>query len=220
MLTRQSVADDAYNELRNAIQSGSLPAGTRLIERRLAGQLGVSHIPVREALARLNDDGLIERTAGRGARVASLGLRELHEISTVRVVLEQFVAVRVQAESPADAQRELRAIAAAMEAAAVRGDREAVAELDRTFHERLWDATDHRTLIQLVHQLRGRIAYFLRRATFLLEQDQLILHSASHVELLDAIFSDDPERARAAMTEHIETGARRIEDSLAVAAQP
>src|SRR4051812_23200855 len=103
MLTRQSVADDAYNELRNAIQSGSLPAGTRLIERRLAGQLGVSHIPVREALARLNDDGLIERTAGRGARVASLGLRELHEISTVRVVLEQFVAVRVQAEAPADA---------------------------------------------------------------------------------------------------------------------
>lgn len=213
-LSRQSVADDAYTQLRTAIQDGSLQPGTRLVERRIAAQFHISHIPVREALARLSDDGLVERAAGRGARVASLGRRELEEISSVRVVLEQLVAVRAQTHAPPGTEDQLRSVAAAMAAAAVKGDRDRVADLDREFHERLWTATDHQTLIQLVEGLRGRIAAFLRRATYLLEQGQLEAHTASHVELIDAIFSGDPERARAKMAEHIQIAAARVDHSL------
>ena len=71
-LVDRTVADRIAERIREAIHDGSYSPGTRLVERSVARELGVSHIPVREALARLADEGLVDRMPRRGARVAEL----------------------------------------------------------------------------------------------------------------------------------------------------
>lgn len=205
-----TVAEHAANEIRAAIQDGRYPPGTRLVERKLATQLGISHIPVREALARLTDEGLVERLPRRGARVADLGLAELDEISSLRTVLEEFVVLRVQERVTAGEEAELQGIVDRMQRAAAEHDVEGVFELDRQFHAYLWELTDHSALVAVVRQLLGRLEAFLRAATLGRSPSEMPAHARAHQELLDAILSRDPERARSAMAAHIEDATERL----------
>jgi DNA-binding GntR family transcriptional regulator len=211
----KNLSQKVFERVREAILSGELPPGSRLVERRLAEELEVSHIPVREAFARLGDEGLVERNARRGTWVASLTLEDLDEISSVRVLLEQFVVVRVQERWSPEAEKRLRAIVAEMRKAAAAGDIDQVRHNDRLFHEALWQLADHRTLLELAAKLRGRINSFLRAATIALSRAELELHVESHAELLDAIASGVPRRARRAMELHIRTATRRVQHTLA-----
>jgi DNA-binding GntR family transcriptional regulator len=211
----QNIADRVAGELRDAIYAGRLAPGARLVERRLAAELAVSHIPIREALARLSDEGLIERLPRRGARVRTMTATDLEEISSLRVLLEQFVVVRVGERLTDRTEAELRKLVAAMVQAARRGDGARMFELDRRFHERLWLLSDHRLLLELVALLRGRINGFLRAANAALEPAELRRHALTHGELVDAIAGGDPEAAQAAMAEHIAIAAERIKAALA-----
>ncbi|WP_326794446.1 GntR family transcriptional regulator [Streptomyces sp. NBC_01808] len=213
-LSSGSLADQVADALRDAILEGRYPPGTRLVERTIAAELGVSHIPVREALSRLADEGLTERTPRRGSRVATLTARELDELSTLRIVLEQFVVARVGERMTPRTERELRRIVEAMHRAAADGNFRRVFDLDQRFHERLWELADHRMLNELVTQLRSRIGAFLRAATAALPPERLEQHAASHDVLLDALLDDDPETGRAEMARHIEAAATRIRASL------
>jgi DNA-binding GntR family transcriptional regulator len=210
----KNLSQKVFERVREAILTGSLAPGARLVERRLAEDLEVSHIPVREALARLADEGLVERSARRGSRVASLTVEELEEISSVRVVLEQFVVVRVQERWSSNAEEQLRAIVSEMQKAAASGDVEAVRDYDRAFHELLWQLAEHGTLLELAAKLRGRINNFLRIATLALSPNELQLHVASHGDIVDAIASGTPRRARRAMETHIETATLRVRAAL------
>src|SRR5260221_9304507 len=109
-LADHSRADAVADRLRAEILSGVYAPGDRLVERRLAQRFGVSHIPLREALARLVEEGLVERLPRRGARVASLSPPMLEEISSLRVVLEQFVIRRLQGRVTPAAPAGLQAI--------------------------------------------------------------------------------------------------------------
>ncbi|WP_220189141.1 GntR family transcriptional regulator [Streptomyces phytophilus] len=213
-LSTGNLADQVADALRDAILEGRYPPGTRLVERTLAAELGVSHIPVREALSRLADEGLTERTPRRGSRVATLTARELDELSTLRIVLEQFVVARVGERLTPRTERELRKLVEGMHRAAVDGNFRRVFDLDQRFHERLWELADHRMLNELVTQLRSRIGAFLRAATAALPKERLEEHAASHDVLLDALLDDDPETARAEMARHIEAAAVRIRAAL------
>ena len=210
----KNLSQKVFERVREAILSGELAPGSRLVERRLAEDLDVSHIPVREALARLADEGLVDRNARRGSWVASLTVEELEEISSLRVVLEQFVAVRVQERWSSEAEEQLRAIVGAMQSAAALGDVEELRHQDRVFHETLWELAEHATLIELAARLRGRINSVLRAATLALSRDGLEAHAASHGELLDAIASGVPRRARRAMEVHITTATKRVRRTL------
>ncbi|MGB2711950.1 MAG: GntR family transcriptional regulator [Conexibacter sp.] len=212
----QNIADRVADELRDAIDAGRLAPGTRLVERQLAAELGVSHIPIREALARLADEGLVERRPRRGSRVRTLTAADFEEISGLRVVLEQFVVVRVQERLTKRTEAELRKLVESMIHAADRGDGLRLFELDRRFHERLWSLADHQLLGGLVAQLRGRINGFLRAANAALEPDALQTHARSHGVLVDAIAGGDPETAKAAMSEHIRIAAERVSRALPV----
>ena len=205
----KNLSQKVFERVREAILSGELAPGSRLVERRLAEDLDVSHIPVREALARLADEGLVDRNARRGSWVASLTVEELEEISSLRVVLEQFVAVRVQERWSIEAEEQLRAIVAA-----ALGDVEELRHQDRVFHETLWELAEHATLIELAARLRGRINSVLRAATLALSRDELEAHAASHGELLDAIASGVPRRARRAMEVHNTTATKRVRRTL------
>lgn len=210
----RTLSEQVAGELRDAIRSGRLAPGDRLVERKLAAEMGISHIPVREALARLADEGLVEHLPRRGARVAALDEAALDELSSLRIVLEQFVVERAQQRLTPALERELTRLVAQMRSAAGRRDLDHVFELDQRFHARLWAAADHRLLNELAGQLRGRLDGFLRSATLTLEPEQLEQHLADHESLLAAIASGNPAVAREAMRAHIETAAERLRRAL------
>lgn len=213
-----TVVDHIVDELRRAIYGQRFKPGDRLIERQLAADLGVSHIPVREALARLTEEGLLERLPRRGCRVATITTKELDEFASVRELLEQFVAVRVQGRLTPEREAELRALTDQMTAAAASGDVAEVLRLDELFHERLWLLADHKLLTELASQLRNRLNGFLYAATRSLEGAELEAHARSHVELLDAIASRRVGQAKAATARHIRIAMDRIRRTLDVAA--
>ena len=208
----RTLSEQVADELREAIQSGRYLPGDRLVERKLAAELGISHIPVREALTRLEEEGLVERLPRRGARVALLTQRSLEEVSTLRVVLEQLVVKRVQALWTAEAGVRLQAIVDRMTDAAKAGDLQALHDCDHEFHEELWRLADHQLLLEVVAQLRGRTNHFFRAAAASLAPEEVLEHAASHQRLLDVIAGGDQAAAARAMKQHVETATRRIAD--------
>lgn len=205
----QNIAEQVADELRAAIHSGELAPGERLVERKLAARLGVSHIPLREALTRLAQERLVVREPRRGARVAALTARDLEEISSLRIVLEQFMAIRVQERWDAESAERLGAIVDAMSTAAP-GDIAEVLRQDRLFHETLADLAEHRFLDEISSQLRGRIAGFLQAANAALDPAEQEEHVRSHQQIIDALASGDPERARTVIAEHVTRAVERI----------
>jgi DNA-binding GntR family transcriptional regulator len=211
-LPDQSLADAVADHLRQAIHCGDYTPGQRLVERTLSAHLGVSHIPVREALTKLEDEGLVVRRPRRGARVAELSRASIEEISSMRVLLEGFVVRRVSERWTARVERDLMRLADRMVAAARRGDIAKVQELDQRFHERLWQQADHSILIEVATHMRGRINTFLRATTQTLSPDELIAHAVTHRTLTEVIADGDPDAAVEAMRVHIQAAADRIED--------
>jgi DNA-binding GntR family transcriptional regulator len=209
-LPDQSLADAVVDRLRAAISSGIYSPGDRLVERRLAEEFGISHIPLREALARLTEEGLVVRLPRRGARVASLTPRMLEEVSSLRVVLEQFVVRQLKDRFTAEAHAGLQAIVDDMLLAADQHDLVRLHELDQKFHQRLWELTDNTLLIEVAAQMRSRTSHFYRAAAESLAPDELREHAHSHQELLDVIASGDQRAAERAMRRHVEDAARRI----------
>ena len=207
----QTAASDAVAEhLRTAIHHGLYAPGDRLVERRIAGELGVSHIPVREALARLTEEGLVVRLPGRSARVRELDERSLDELAVLRLLLERMVAVSVCDRFDATVEHELEAIVEAMRKAAQRRDRAGLSECDELFHTALWRHAGNGLLLEIAAQLRGRVAAFLRAATEALSDDELLEHAESHARLTAILAARDRRAAGRAMEQHITAAATRI----------
>lgn len=205
----QNIARQVTDELRDAIYAGELKPGDRLVERKLAADLGVSHIPVREALARLIEEGLVEKEPRRGARVARLTKRDLEEITSMRIVLEQFVIERVLPRWTPEARAELSSQLDDM-AAAAPGDTATIFRQDRAFHESLANLAEHGILSDITTRLQGRIAAFILATTSELAVDQQAAHVHSHQLIIDALDEGDIERARTVVADHISAGAARI----------
>ncbi|HEY2690279.1 MAG TPA: GntR family transcriptional regulator [Streptosporangiaceae bacterium] len=212
-LPDQNLADAVADRIRAAIWSGQYQPGDRLVERRLAHEFGISHIPLREALARLTEEGLVERLPRRGARVASLTPRMLEEVSSLRVVLEQFVIRRLKDRFTPEAYVELQGVVDRMVKAAEDHDLVRVHEIDQEFHQRLWELTDHTLLVELAAQMRSRTSHFYRAAAASLGPDEVRRHADSHQQLLDVIASGDRRAAERAMQHHVEQAAKRIADA-------
>jgi DNA-binding GntR family transcriptional regulator len=211
-LPDQSLADAVADRLRQAIHAGEYAPGRRLVERTLSDELGVSHIPVREALTKLEDEGLVVRLPRRGARVAQLSPKSIAEVSSMRVLLEGFVVRRVSERWTPKLERDLLRLADRMVAAAEKGDAAAVLDLDHRFHERLWRQCDHSILIEIASHLRGRIQSFLRATIQTLSPDELVAHAMTHRTLTQVIAAGDADAAVEAMRVHIQEAADRIED--------
>jgi DNA-binding GntR family transcriptional regulator len=200
---QRTLTDEVVEQLRAAIRNGSLSPGTRLVERDLAKRLGVSRIPVREAIQRLAEEGLVKKVPHQGTFVYAPSRDEIEEISSLRVVLERFVVERVVARWEPDYEAELREIVAAMRDAASRRDLQQVYEQDYKFHHTLWEIADHSILLEVVSSLRSRIGRFLYEANSALPASQLDTHVTSHDELIEVLKSGDVTRAQGEMTQHV-----------------
>jgi DNA-binding GntR family transcriptional regulator len=189
-----------YEELRDRIASGQLAPGDHLVETVLAKDHGVSRTPIREALRRLEQDGLVEQFE-RGLRVRLQDLDEVLEVYGVRILLEGAVAssaaerhreadrLRLQAHLDRMAQIEL-------------GDVESMAEANRQFHQAVWTAGHNQTLIDMLTRLSVRVDRYSPSTYSSLERWESA--AQQHQELAQAIFDRDAERAGSVAALHMQ----------------
>ena len=207
---QRTLSDEAAHRLRTAIRNGVLRPGTRLVERDLAERLGMSRIPVREAIQRLVEEGLVQKSPHRGTFVYAPTKQGIEEISSMRVVLESFVAERAIAHWTDEVEVQLREIVEMMRTAAKRGDWQQIHECDYHFHGTLWALANHTVLLEVVSSLRSRINRFLFEVSGALPASDMDQHIASHDHLIDTFKSGDVAKAQQEMTDHVHSATRRI----------
>lgn len=198
-----TLSDEVTENLRAAIRNGSLHPGARLVERDVAERLKVSRVPVREAIQRLVEEGLLIKIPHRGAFVYVPTRDEIEEISSLRVVLERFVAERVIERWQPQHEETLRTIVQQMRVAATQRDIQQVYAHDYQFHLTLWQIADHSIVLEVLTSLRARINRFLYEANDALPTEQIEMHVDSHEDLIDVFNSRNSERARRMITQHV-----------------
>lgn len=209
-IARENVVEEIATQLRDSIQSGNLKPGDKLVERSLAESLGVSHIPIREALARLTEEGLVHRSPRRVARVAVLSRRDLKEISSLRIVLESFAARLVRERWSGAFEHELRALVDKMLVAAGEGDPVVMFKLDSEFHHKLWEMSDHQALQAVATQLRRRIDGFVQEANAGLSPEELRQHALSHLEIVEVLCTGDGPLIESTIAAHVTSALGRM----------
>jgi DNA-binding GntR family transcriptional regulator len=191
----------AEDRLREAIVTGRLQPNERLVESDLARSLGVSRTIVRTALARLEQEGLVQHERNRGARVRLVEQGEAVEILEARAVLEGL-AVRSAAQraTPEDVE-ELRGITEEMRRRREADDLLGVSEENARLHRRLIEIGGHATASRLIATLNTQIVRFQYRTILLPGRGERSL--SEHVAIIDAVAAGDPEAAEAAMRTHL-----------------
>lgn len=197
-MTSASDTADAYTLILEAIDRGDLRPGHRLVETELAERLGVSRTPVREALQRLETQGIADRD-GRSLRVASLDHDQLGELYEVRGVVEGLAA-RLAARHAAPEEIEVLADMVAADHG-VLDDARALSLANRRFHRQLHRASHNRYLNQMLQSMRRSMA--LISTTTLATPGRGAQSLEEHAEIVAAVRARDEEAAQAAAEKHI-----------------
>ncbi len=200
-LLRVVLSEQVKERIIQAIMSGELKPGERVVESALARQLGVSQAPVREAIRELVLLGFLETEPYKGTSVRSFTPEALYEVYTVRAALESLAA-RLAASRLTDQDIEtLRRVLHEMIQAGQQGDAESMIKLDNEFHGTIMRACGNKLLHQLWQTLEfGQWTIVTTRISSM-NLEEL---AARHGELLKAIETRNPDRAARAMQRHIE----------------
>ena len=198
---RGAAAPRVYRGLRGDIVDGRLKGGMPLVEGALAARFQVSRTPIREALGRLEQDGLVQRGT-QGYEVRGYTAEELYELYETRILLEGFAA-RCAAErhGPVDAARiqEAHRRMGTVRPEAAADERVAA---NRDFHTALWQAARNRTTLDVLSRLHLHVV----RHTTLTDEERWARALEEHGAVLDAVLGRDPARAEEVMVAHLETG--------------
>jgi DNA-binding GntR family transcriptional regulator len=205
-------ATRVYQHLKRAILEQLHAGGTLLTEAEIADAVGVSRTPVREALLRLESEGLVALYPKRGALVLPVSVQEIDDVIEARTLVEVHAAGRAWPRRDALAA-ELAPHLAAMRAAHAAGDAIAMMEADRSFHATVVDAAGNRILADLYHRLRDR-QMRMGVAAFRLSPGRMDEALAEHEVLLAALGAarddDAADRWVSLVGAHIATAAAHL----------
>ncbi len=212
---RRVLTDDVADAIRDAILSGKIAPGARLIEDDLASSLNVSRGPIRQAIFRLQQEGLVIHEAHRGATVAHVSEEDIAEIYSLRTALERLAVAEACRRADAEDLVPLEAILVLFRSTP-RGEitRKKVAELDIDFHDALFRAAHHKRLYRAWQGLRSQIMVFLLLRDAL-PDDYLDSWHRDHRKLLDVIRARDVAGAIEAIETHIGGALSRLRAMLA-----
>ena len=204
--------DVVFNTLRRAILRGELKPGERLMEIQLANKLGVSRTPIREAIRKLELEGLVLMIPRKGAEVAEITEKNLRDVLEVRCALEEL-AVQLACER-IDQERlgELHAAAEHFRAILDSDDITAIGEADEAFHDVIFAATDNGRLIQLLNNLREQMYRY--RIEYLKKKECHPQLLEEHAAIIKAIEEHDKDRATQITIRHIANQADTVVDTL------
>jgi DNA-binding GntR family transcriptional regulator len=216
-LERTNLADGIASLLRQSIMTGELPPGTRLIELELSRQLGVSRGPLREAMRILETEGLLENSPGRGTSVTEFSEKDIHEVYTLRSVLEQEAIRRAALLTNDENLTKLQETLDALFNAALEGNPTKVTELDFQFHTQIWKIADHQLLMQVLQGLATQIRMFLAVQTHL--YNDLAEGISDHEKLLQVLKEKDGEGGVKIIKDHLQVAEDVILTHLSQSAQ-
>lgn len=204
--------DVVFNTLRQAILRGELKPGERLMEIQLANKLGVSRTPIREAIRKLELEGLVLMIPRKGAEVAEITEKSLRDVLEVRKALEEL-AVQIACDKITATQiDQLRVEAKEFEAALNDDDVTKIAEADVAFHDIIYLATDNQRLIQLLNNLREQMYRF--RVEYLKREDSHAVLIKEHLQIIDAIEKRQKEAASQVTCKHIDNQVEAVIDTI------
>jgi DNA-binding GntR family transcriptional regulator len=207
VLFRSTLGESAFEVLRDAILTGRLFSGQRLVETKLASELGISRGPLREGLALLQKDGLIEVVPRRGRFVLAFTEPAVEEFYGMRLVLETYAVGLVISSLDDEKLRILDRAAQRLERAEEVGVAAKVIAADLAFHESLYELSGHQLLKAIWHDT---MASKLRLLIYLTVRDKYDPPpKASHGALVAAIRRRDLKAAQEFVADHIDDSLRR-----------
>ena len=213
--TRPSLTETAYLRLKREILENRMPPGFQALEPELAKRLGMSRTPVREAVIRLQEDGLVEVIPRRGMRVLPLSPEDMREIYQILVCVEGEAAALLAARQPAEEElAPLWATVADMEAALERDDLDAWADADNRYHSELVERCGNHRLAAIAMTYQNQ-AHRVRMLTLRL-REKPTKSTADHREQIAAIAAGDAVRARRLYRAHRERAAAELLELLRV----
>lgn len=205
MITRTPLRDHVYREILDRIHRGDLPPGGRVRDTTLAGQLGVSRTPVREALLRLAREGVLEADMGRGFSVRRLDPKEMREIGGVLSALE-CLALSTCGEIPPE--RLVRLGEIDRELAHTRGDPDRCIGLDEEWHRTLLDGCPNRRLLDIIATLWQVPRRYMR--AYLRDAGRVTLSTQHHARIIEALRRNDRDTAAQRFKHHWERGIEEL----------
>ena len=194
--------DVVFNTLRQAILKGELAPGERLMEIQLAEKLGVSRTPIREAIRKLELEGLVLMIPRKGAEVAKISEKSLRDVLEVRRSLEEL-ATELACQRMSDEEiGELEKAQEDFKAAVAKGEAMDIAETDEHYHDIIYHGTGNDKLVQMLNNLREQMYRY--RLEYIKDEDKRQILLVEHEHILEALRSRNINEAKAFMREHID----------------
>lgn len=200
--------DEVFQTLRQAILTGELKPGERLMEIHLADKLGVSRTPVREAIRRLELEGLVTMTPRRGAQVAQITEKSMSDVLEVRRALDALCVELACDRIDAAGLASLSKACDVFEDSVREGDSKKIAQADVALHDIIVHAADNQRLIQLVNNLSEQMYRY--RFEYIKDKSQHETLVKEHRIIYQSIARKDKETAAAAAKTHIDNQKKAI----------
>lgn len=200
--------DVVFKTLRQAILTGELKPGERLMEIHLANRLGVSRTPIREAIRMLELEGLVTMIPRKGAEVSRISKQDISDVLEVRASLDAL-AVRLCCERITEEEiQKLEDAVKAFSEAVASGDLTAVAQADVDYHDIIVNASKNKRLVQMVFNLAERVYRY--RLEYIKDKSSHENLIKEHREILDFIKKKDAQNAEKAIIKHVQNQERAI----------
>ncbi|MGE4490662.1 MAG: GntR family transcriptional regulator [Kiritimatiellales bacterium] len=207
LMALEPAPDRARESIRQMINSGEIEPGQRIDQRVLAKQLGLTPVPIREALCWLEAEGLVKRVPGCGVFCKTYTVDDIEELLEVRGALEALAAGRAAVNINAKQKKELQAFADKMSAMS-ENERKQFLDMHVKFHQMIVEFSGSEALLNI-----WRFTHVTEQVLVRLAAHLWPIHPHSHEDIVKAILSGDPEAAEAAARAHIApTYEERLQD--------
>jgi len=202
---RRSLGQDVYGKLKQAIVKGDLPPDSRLIESRMANVMGISRTPVREAIHKLEREGLLRHNPSGGFFVVGLTRSDIEETFGIRSVLESYAARLAAAHHKGEEELDpLEQKIHKYQLHLDRGDLKALLRINTEFHDLLYALSRSPRLIKMINDLQDQIYRF--RQVLLKAEGNARISNEDHKLMLKLISKRDLEGVESLVREHILRG--------------
>jgi DNA-binding GntR family transcriptional regulator len=202
-VTGRSGRDAVSAAVREALATGDMVPGQRLVEQELSDTFHATRSAVREALQDLAAEGLVELVPRRGARVRVISVEEAIQITECRAALEGLCARRAAERATDEDREQLTGIGTRMRKAVASGDLDGYSALNRQLHDLVARAADQQVAQSLLDRLNGQMVRYQFRLA--LRPGRPARSLPQHLAIVDAVASRDPEAAEAAARAHVES---------------
>lgn len=190
-----------FNTLRQAIILGELKPGERLMEVQLAEKMGVSRTPVREAIRKLELEGLVNMVPRKGAHVADLSTKDIMDVLEVRAFLDGLASSLSASRITQSELKELKQVQTQFANYVEKNNLQGLIKKDVEFHEIIYRSSRNEKLMQIANNLREQVQRF--RIIYLKDYSSTQNLIREHMEIFDAICEKNSEIARRVAEKHI-----------------